>query len=674
MKKNKKIILILILLISISAGLYARFHSLNFIYSHKEEYFYDTDKPVLATADGYVYLRYAEDFENGEFKFGGIDEYKNAPENFLNVDDKYKAFYPYILPLNSFLYYLGHKLTGINLDLFSSYLAPILAILVVIPIALLFYRKNLYLTALSGSLISVISYMYVVRTSFARPDTDVLNLFFPFMIVYLSYRFLVEDNLKKIYILSILLGITHLLYYWWYLHPNINLVFFLILIGLVIFTKDNRKELYKPLGIIFIISGIFIYIFGAIKDIFGQIRAYIIVEAPTYEGLDIEFPNVTVAVQELQKFSLSKLSFLTVGNEIILIMGFIGIILFFIKFWRTALLLLPIFLIGLLTFKSGNRFSIYLAPFIGIGFGYILDILINKVREENKLKIFSLAFVSTVLVLLFLNLKSLSFIHKPILPSKEARDFYILRENLPQKAWIWTWWDMGYPIEYIMRKTTYADGSFPNMPKLYFIAKSFTTSDEKETYYLIKTLSYLGTIELIKKLFINKIPLEKISQSLNPKSKRKIYVLYSKDMIGKFIWIGYFGSWDFQKKKGKMMPIISLPLCETTIPNILVCGKTQIDINRGIITNLVTKKTDKLEKFVFSSDNRLVEKPFKENKDAKLVFEIVTRNKKTMFLLMDKDTYKTNFNQMYLLGRYNKNLFDLVYDNFPYTVVYKLKH
>jgi dolichyl-diphosphooligosaccharide--protein glycosyltransferase len=50
------------------------------------------------------------------------------------------------------------------------------------------------------------------------------------------------------------------------------------------------------------------------------------------------------------------------------------------------------------------------------------------------------------------------------------------------------------------------------------------------------------------------------------------------------------------------------------------------------------------------------------------------KNKKiTNVLLLEKLTFKTMFNQMYILGRYDKMLFEEVFNDFPLARAFRLK-
>jgi hypothetical protein len=55
-------------------------------------------------------------------------------------------------------------------------------------------------------------------------------------------------------------------------------------------------------------------------------------------------------------------------------LGFFGVAIFK---WRVLLPLVPMLALGVLSFQSSNRFIMYLAPFIGIGLGWLLQLVVE---------------------------------------------------------------------------------------------------------------------------------------------------------------------------------------------------------------------------------------------------------------------------------------------------------
>ena len=54
--------------------------------------------------------------------------------------------------------------------------------------------------------------------------------------------------------------------------------------------------------------------------------------------------------------------------------------------------------------------------------------------------------------------------------------------------------------------------------------------------------------------------------------------------------------------------------------------------------------------------------------------KIVKKDKKGHLFLMAEQPYKSMFNQMYILRNFDKKYFELVYDDFPTMVLYKVRN
>ncbi|MEF3254380.1 MAG: hypothetical protein K6348_02255, partial [Deferribacterales bacterium] len=58
--------------------------------------------------------------------------------------------------------------------------------------------------------------------------------------------------------------------------------------------------------------------------------------------------------------------------------------------------------------------------------------------------------------------------------------------------------------------------------------------------------------------------------------------------------------------------------------------------------------------------------------DLNIQLIIVDKNVVGVYLLNDK-VYKSNFNQMYLLGEYDRELFEEIYNSFPHARAFRVK-
>ncbi len=675
------IFLIFSLMIPIFIGLFFRFDDLKVWEKYKDNFYLDDGRPILTSIDGYLFARYGEEYKKDIYKAGEVDPLKFVPDNFVEIKDydELKISYPDPIPLESWLAGNLSKIFNKPIENIALWLTPILAVFVVIPIVLIFRNIfNLYITGFLGALTTVVSLTYISRTSVARFDTDSLNLFFPFIVIFLLLKVLEEQKEKIKYIYSVLAGIFLYLYYWWYLHADLIALMLLTYLFILVVSKFKNltKSDFIAFGLIVLFTNPLVVING-LTPLINKIVNISIYSQPS----DYPYPSVAVSIAELQKYSFSKLAEITIGNEVLFILGILGTVLFFAKFWKRALLLLPLFLIGLMAFKNGHRFVMYLAPFIGIGLGFILDFLINFMREQKRNFIrFSLIPVLTLLVL-FVNLNSILHTEFPKLKKDIVEEFINLRNITPTNSWIWSWWDFGYPIQFYSNRGTYFDGGSQGTPKLYYVAYSYTTFSPKEAYNTIMSISSVGvkTLEYLREK--KNIPIERIVKNVKEGKyikdiKNPVYLLFTYDQLGKFYWIHYFGSWDFKKKTGKHKRINSLSGCKNETPYILTCfnNTLKVDLEKGLIIQKRLPIDDiKKIKFIVLKNSKGY-KVINKNNDG-LVLEIINeKNGKTLFLLMDEESFNTMFNKMFILRDYDKRYFELVRDNFPTAVLYKVKN
>ena len=91
------------------------------------------------------------------------------------------------------------------------------------------------------------------------------------------------------------------------------------------------------------------------------------------------FPNTMTTISEVDRVQVTEVFRRILSKSIF---GWVGLLAFIVLAalrWRVLLPLAPMLALGLLSFQSSNRFIMYLAPFIGIGLGWLLQIGIDGV-------------------------------------------------------------------------------------------------------------------------------------------------------------------------------------------------------------------------------------------------------------------------------------------------------
>ncbi|MGC8616701.1 MAG: STT3 domain-containing protein [Desulfurella sp.] len=668
MSRKKVLISLLIICIAISLGLAYRFYSL-YVWNQNPSKYYYKGNALYTEYDAFYYSYYAKAFNEGLYK-----PLKQDPLRFY--PDKIATFPPVIFMI-SFLSAELSKLLHVSIQNLSVYMVPILAVLFVIP--LVFYLMDLGypLAAFSSSVTGVLSLIYIARTLIARLRPDCMNLFFPLAIGYFLYLSQFRQP-KKSYLYAIIAGIFAQLYYWWYMHEGIILAFAIVYILSFGFTQKTDKffhifdpNVYKKRWkeiILFLISTNPIILYMGIHNAIFLINVYLIDFFKPTMGV---FPNVFVSIAEAARVNLHYLSQLTSGNFIVFLASLVGLALFLIMNFRKFMVFLPLFFIGLMSFKGAERFAMYLAPFLGLGFGYLFDMLVKlNIKKINNVKNVVASIMAIVLTII--PLAPNIVIAEPKITPQLYADFVNLNKITPKSSVIWTWWDYGTAIEFLANRATFHDGQSQIYPKTYFIATSYSDSNPEIAYNTISAISNIGNTGIEKLLKEKNTPQEirdKIFEGkFNAPLKRPTYFAFTGDEIGKFGWINYFGTWDFKKKKGIFEPIGQLGDCKKKSEDTVFCGLNEINIKKMYLKTPSLKLN--INTLAIYKDKKLT---IKSLDSGSLYIDVVyLKNSKINVYILQKQPFYSMFNQMYILRNYDPEYFELVFDNFPTMVLYKV--
>ena len=690
MKKFENCFFYFLLFVVFILGIWCRLDDLSFWKKNKTIFYYK-DLPIYAAYDSFYFARLAYDYTHNIFKNNAIDNLRFFPDNLIaqkkdkkiNKSKDFALRYSSQGNLISFLIGWINAVTGIPLEKIVLYLVPIFASLFVIPLALYLKEIGFPYAGLIGGIIGVTAPIYWARTNLMRLDTDCLNLFFPFFIAYCLFKYFKSEE-KRGLIWIVISSIFLLLYYFWYSVSVLQLV----LVGAFLFKLFwERKGRISKKDVIVI--GILIlpniwYLYSAPLGLFSAIKTLVLkIKSPTaVSNLFKDFPNVMLSISELQKIPFKDCILMQIFNYPLGVTGLLGAFMFFVLTLRNSLFLLPFFLIGLLAFHSGVRFAMYLAPFIGIGIYYLVYFLIKTVifqfniisAKKERIIIHGLG-ILLFIVTIFVQKKVFLSSSFPKVEASIVKDMVYLRENTPSNSTIWSWWDYGYAFEYYSRRATFHDGGSQTTPKTYFIARSFATSSAKEAWYITSFISNYG-LTGIAEFLQNGTSAKELLFQINQGNFKKpikipVYWVFTKDLIAKFAWIYYFGTYNFDTKKGKFPQIIIPKLCYKLSEKVLRCEdlKAQIDLNTGIIQ--IKQKVIPIKTFYYRDEDRFIQQRFF---DQGFIFIWIKDNQNRNYLFFySPDAGESLFVKMFLLRKYDKKYFDLVLDHFPDTVIYKVK-
>ncbi|KJR40752.1 oligosaccharyl transferase STT3 subunit [Candidatus Magnetoovum chiemensis] len=718
--KLKRLILILSITVCMTISIGARY---NFYLKTQQIpiYQYTPSTAIMSTTDAYYWLRMAREYKEDTYKAGEKDTLRDYPEHGPLVPKK--------VPLLSLLIAWTSYLFNGNIYESAFYLIPFLSSLFIIPLCIYFFKIGYPAVGIAASIMGALSPIYLVRTGVGRVDTDCLIMFF----LFLASLFILTASSKNkktasTITFSALAGLTMYFYYQWYFFPIITIVFFLILIATLKINKTGCKRIILSAAAFIIFSNPLYFAEGFtqaapvftryIADYLHIKRADQVLKTKPKEQTKDEqtkdeqtkdeqtkdeqikdkkedetppkssqsakvssdenidkykgkLPDVYISIQEAQRESLSKILQLISGNAAVSLIGIALFTVFTFYKWRELLPLGYVLIMGGASFFSASRFSMYLAPFIGAGFGYLataaVNYLLRKLKDGSRksliVKISAVA--ASILISLALSYKpAVSAGSLPIFTNDTYKSLQKIKDILPKDSLIFTWWDKGYAVTDITGFATLHDGGIHETTKTYFIAQSLTSSSPVFSYNILGIMQTEGHSFGIAR--VNEARQE--NHFVIPRNNNS-YLLFTFDMVNYFSGIYYYASWDFDRKSGvtdaAYSPLFCIPINSETFN----CQNFMIDLKNGLINNRAA-----LTKAVLIKDGSIVKEYSYDVQNAMYLEILIKDDKLLAAYLINEKLYKTTFNQMYILGKYDDKLYTQVYNDYPFVRVFKIRN
>ena len=385
----------------------------------------------------------------------------------------------------------------------------------------------------------------------------------------------------------------------------------------------------------------------------------------------------------------TRLIILVGASLIFFLQSFIGMIEKFIVpevrgfFESTSLLFTNLIEITKQTFKTGlnssyvEYYQIYIFLFV-----LIAVVIFSAVSLQKKYKTPQLLFVSILTFLIITpNITHIINYKVPtVLTKAEVEDLTKLNEIADAKDYTLSWWDYGYPIWYYSDTSTLIDGGKHNNDNFIVSKIMFSTSPEEVanlSRLSVETYVDSNYAIVVDKMFKDKNPNRLLNQLKKsdfklPKKTREVFLYMPKKMLRIFPTVGVFSNINL-KTGNKKRKITFYPA--------RVVGQNGgvLKLNNGIILDLergkvlLGAKKVKIRNFdtvTLSKDSKTHVDSQTLNFDGELNVIYMARDKQ--IIVLDTKTYNSAYVQMYMLGRYDKNLFELVVSS-PYSKIYRVK-
>jgi len=700
---NSTILLILLAyLFSIAARMYWPWH-----FSGNEAMYFDGTL-MINTNDGYFFASGAKDILDGSIS---VDAQRVSAQRF---------------GLTTFTAYIT-KFSGFSLENITLYLSAVISSLVVIPIVLVSRLMGHATLGFFAALIGSIAWSYYNRTMVGYYDSDMFAIFLQFSIFYAFMHIAYKKDL-----LGILLAIPIILVYPYFYPQGISVtyaMFIMLVVYLVMESyagfKNNETESFigKPISlfgtiillsislmttlpiwlrVLLVVAGMGLFYRSKLTDkqlmymsmaafvgflYFGNFFHVLTYKMLTYLGRDtasegLMFYQVVQTVREAGEIPMSTIANRISGSSVGLLLSFIGFIVLVLRH-KPFIIALPLIGVGLFAYVGGLRFTVYAVPIAAVSAVYLFWILGSYF--SNKRIQYSFVFLGTLLML-YPNIQHIIGYKVPtVLNKAEVNDLATLKKISSRKDYTLSWWDYGYPIWYYSNTSTLIDGG-KHQNDNFIISKIMQTTSATLAVNLsrvaVETYVDSNYSVVANVLFKNKeknqvdpslylYELEDTEYVL-PKKTRDIYLYLPYKMLGIFPTVAIFGNLDLKTGKAKRnIAFYPSTVVNVNDGNVFLRNGIVFDSKKGVLK--IGAKTVEVRNFITTQntkDGTVNLQPHIYNINGQ--YAVINMKSYGRFVVMDIETFKSMYVQMFILGIYDKNLFELVVSS-AYSKIYKLK-
>lgn len=272
------------------------------------------------------------------------------------------------------------------------------------------------------------------------------------------------------------------------------------------------------------------------------------------------YPNVVQSIIEAQQVPLADVLQRGIFTAWLAPVALLGMTVA-VALRPVAVLLLPLVVLHLASYKLGFRFTMFggaaLSIFLGVGVYWLQDFLVRGLARRKLITI-AVQVAAAVGILLPAHAHYRSFDLTPVITQAHAESLIELGEGTDPDAWVWTWWDWGYATQYFAGRKTVADGGQHKGRNVYPLAFALSTeTPAKANRMMIYSAGYPNKpkrwMGLLPATQWNKLPRKGITQAIEslydrpdlpPVPPQYVVVTWKDILLSQ--WISYFGNWDLE--------------------------------------------------------------------------------------------------------------------------------
>ena len=620
------------------------------------------------------------------------------------------------------------KLLPFSLETVILYMPAAISSLIVIPIILTGRLMGHALLGFFAALLGSVAWSYYNRTMVGYYDTDMFSVFLQFSIFYSLLYIVYKKEIRGIFLAAFLMFIYP------YFYPQGMTIIYAMFIMFAFYllaehrriivteeTNDFKEDSFSLYGSVILLSiplmfsvpieGRIILFFVAymllskiqLKEkqllyiallffiaflFFGNVFNVILGKVLSYldRGVELEglhFYQVVQTVREAGTIPFETMANRISGSQIGVIVSLIGYLVLMIRH-KPFVIALPLIGVGVLSLWAGLRFTVYAVPIAAISAVYLFYVLANMFIGDNRIKYLLVGLATAAM--LYPNITHIIGYKVPtVLNKAEVNDLVKLDKMSNMEDYTLSWWDYGYPIWYYSNTNTLIDGGKHTNDN--FIISKIMQSNSPEFVANLSRLAVETYVDSNYSIVANTLFKNKQKDQLDPntllseleddtyklpKKTRDVYLYLPYRMLNIFPTVAVFGNLDLTTGKAERK-ISFYPTNAVSSKDSMIAFRNGItfDTKKGEITLGQQKKQVK---------NFIITQNTKEGKvqlqsqfyHADGEYTIVYMKSYNTFVVMDNETFNSTYVQMFILEKYDKNLFELVVSS-PYSKIYKLK-
>ena len=599
---------------------------------------------VAANPDADYYLKLARDVVEQQFSFKSITQ-----ANLLSI----------MIALISKSAHVKDLIWAGNL------LTPICCALTFLALGLFFsIKSNFSPWGWLVAFLSLLTSYLCLRMGPGYIDTDLLNVFFVYLISALIYFLANVGDLKNKYFLAVLLGALNFLFIRWYPgHESFTILFVIAIIASQWCAKEKRKHILGCVSVFILLSALAsISFFGSAA---GLVSNYITEQS----GASL-IAKSGIKVGELQVSEFTKWPLILFEWQYHWAFGLILIILSLIgnSFWllsdikKLCAYFIPVIFIPM-SFFVGDRFYIYIIPIFWFGLFYMIKVCITKIKVNTHVAAFiAILFICAVF---FTHYSPRCFFvfektcHAKVtlfrFPTPDVTNAakFANEDLIQENNTLLAWWDYGHYLAFhtkfnlVLNNGNQFGGTTRN-----FI-DAVLLDDEVVAHQKLKDLNQYSYNTANKELKTN-----------------KIYILVNRDFIYKIPYF-YEASSNVKITMHKKEKAINLLACTKKSADEMWCNKELINYRNGTVN-----QSPGIFKIIYLDHQGkfLSEKILNKKGTSTLVHLSLGKDGKDITqnnIMIPKWMSETILMKLYL-GQFNPKLFKLVSNHFPDARIYEL--